>query len=113
MRLSLEKLTRTCVLARAFAPAVLLGGAVLILALAPAIAQNAEVLRRDAKACEQPDGFMRALAPDARGAVDTINAQRRRVYEQRATEEKVELAAAAQIYALEISKRPDYRPCPR
>ena len=112
MRHSVEKLTRSCVLARAFAPAVLLGCAVLAFALVPALAQNAEELRRDAKACEQPDGYMRALTADARQAVETINAQRRRVYEMRAAQERVDSAAAAQIYALEISKLPDYRACP-
>ena len=112
MRLTVETFSRSCVLMRAFAPAVLLGCAVLAAALAPAMAQNAEELRRDAKACEQRDGFMRALTPDARQAVETINAQRRQVYDRRAAEERVDIAAAAQIYALEISKRPDYRGCP-
>jgi uncharacterized protein YdbL (DUF1318 family) len=101
-----------CGLAGPFAPVaigalVLLGSAVL-----PAFAQNAETLRREAKACEQPDGFMRAITPDARAAVETINNQRRTVYTQRAQQERVEMAAVAVVYAQEITKQPDYRACP-
>ncbi len=73
---------------------------------------NAEQLRRENRACEQPDGFLRATAPDAEAAVQAINAQRRQVYEQRATQERVDLAAVGLLYAAEIKSAPAYRACP-
>src|SRR5262245_25453160 len=72
---------------------------------------GADQLRREGRACEQPDGFLRAVAPDAAAVVDQINAQRRQVYEQRAAQERVEMAAVALLYAEEIKKQPDYRGC--
>jgi len=72
---------------------------------------SADQLRREGRACEQADGFLRAVAPDAAAAVDQINAQRRQVYEQRAAQERVEMAAVALLYAEEIKKGPDYRAC--
>ena len=73
---------------------------------------NAEQLRREARACEQPDGFLRALNPNAQDAVQTINAKRRTVYQQDATRENTQLAAVGVIYAEKIKSAPNYRACP-
>lgn len=78
---------------------------------APAVGQTAEELRRDGEACEQIDGYMRALNPGAEDAVDRINAQRLSFYEMRAAEEGVEAAVVAAVFAMELQSQPNYRPC--
>jgi uncharacterized protein YdbL (DUF1318 family) len=99
--------------ARALFSATLFGLAVLAAPEAVSAAQmpNADQLRREGRACEQPDGYLRALSPDARAAVEQINAQRRNFYQQRATQERVDAVAVAVVYAEEIKKQPDYRAC--
>lgn len=86
----------------------LLGGFV---ASTPAFAQSAEELRGNGTACEQADGYMRALSPDAQQAVNQINAQRREFYEMRAAAEGVDAAAVAAVFAMEIMNQPNYRGC--
>lgn len=88
--------------------AAIIGG---IATAAPALAQTAEELRRDAAACEQVDGYMQALNPSAQAAVDIVNAQRREFYEMRSTEEGIEVAAVAAVFAAEIVNQPNYRGC--
>jgi uncharacterized protein YdbL (DUF1318 family) len=110
MSLSVKTLSR-CALFGSFAPLAIGGLLLLALGILPALAQTADVLRRDGKACEQTDGFLRALTPDARQAVDTINAQRRTVYQQRAEQQRVDIAAVGAIFAQYISTKPDYRAC--
>lgn len=90
-----------------FAAAVLMG----LGFSASAFAQTAEELRRDGEACEQVDGYLRALNPGAQEAVNTINAQRRAFYEMRAAEEGVEVAAVAAVYAMELQSQTNYRGC--
>jgi uncharacterized protein YdbL (DUF1318 family) len=77
----------------------------------PAFAQTAEELRRDATACERPDGYMQALNPGVQAAVNTINQQRRSFYEMRAAEEGVDVAAVAAVFATQLTSQPDYRGC--
>ena len=77
----------------------------------PASAQTAEELRRDGKACEQPDGYMRALSAEAQQAVQRINEQRLKFYEERGRKEGVLAAAAGAVYAQQIRSQPHYRPC--
>ena len=77
----------------------------------PAFAQTAEELRRDATACERPDGYMQALNPGVQAVVNAINAQRRAFYEMRAAEEGVDVAAVAAVFAIELTNQPDYRGC--
>jgi len=83
----------------------------LLLYSSPAAAQTAEQLRANAQACELPNGFMRAIDNSVRAAVDRINAERRRVYEQQARSEGVSLEAVGQIYARQLRSQPHYRPC--
>jgi uncharacterized protein YdbL (DUF1318 family) len=65
---------------RLLAPALIFGIALFAGAAAVTAAQgpSADQLRAAGRACEQPDGFLRALAPDAEGEVQQINAQIRR-----------------------------------
>ena len=88
--------------------AALLGG---IAASAPAVAQSAEDLRGDGAACEQADGYMRALNPGAQQAVNQINTQRRDFYEMRAAAEGIDVAAVAAVFAMEIANQANYRSC--
>ena len=103
-----------CATRRLFAPALILGVALFAAsgAVTAAQAPNADQLRREAKACEQPDGFLRVMSPDARDDVERINAQRRQFYQQRAAQEGIELVAVGVVYAEEIKRQPDYRACP-
>ena len=113
-RSSTTKPAGTCVTTRLLAPVLIFGLALFAGAAAVTAGQgpSADQLRRDGRACEQPDGFLRALAPDAQGEVQQINAQRRQVYQQRATQEGVEVAAVGVLFAEEIRRQPDYRACP-
>ena len=81
------------------------------LAAHAASAQTAEELRRDAKACEQPDGYLRALNGDVQQAVQRINQQRQQTYQERATREGVATAAVAAVYAQQIRSQPNFRSC--
>jgi len=82
-----------------------------LLAPLPAAAQSAEQLRAAGQACELPNGFMRAIDNSVRNAVERINDQRRRVYEQKAREEGVGVDAVGAVYAQQIRSQPNYRPC--
>jgi uncharacterized protein YdbL (DUF1318 family) len=77
----------------------------------PTFAQTAQELRRDGDACEQVDGYMRALTPGVQEVVNQINAQRRSFYEMRAVEEGVDVAAVAAVFAMELQNQPNYRGC--
>ena len=85
--------------------------AAVALAPLPAVAQTADELRSAARACEQPDGFMRALDPAAQTAVEAINTQRRGVYQEQATREGVDISAVGAVYAQQIGIQPNYRAC--
>lgn len=82
-----------------------------LLAPLPASAQSAEQLRAAGQACELPNGYMRAIDNDVRTAVERINDQRRRVYEQKAREEGVSAEAVGQVYAQELRSKPNYLAC--
>ncbi len=80
-------------------------------AASPAFAQTAEEMRGDGRACEQPDGYLRALNPAVQAAVDAINAQRRTFYQTRATAEGVDAASVGAVFAVELQSQPTYRGC--
>jgi uncharacterized protein YdbL (DUF1318 family) len=84
----------------------------LVSAAVAAGAPTARELRAAGRACEQPDGFLRALSPDAQADVERLNGQRRAVYQRRAAELNVDVAASGVIFAEQIRGEPDYRPCP-
>lgn len=77
----------------------------------PAVAQSAEDLRRAEQACELPNGYMRAIDNSVRSAVERINDQRRRVYEEKARAEGVSVEAVGQVYAQELRSKPNYLAC--
>ncbi len=54
----------------------------LLLAPTPAWAQSADELRDSGRACERPDGLLKALDATVAGAVETINRQRLATYQQ-------------------------------
>jgi len=83
----------------------------LLLLPLPAAAQSAEQLRANAQACELPSGFLRATDNSVRTAVERINAERRRVYEEQARTEGVSVEAVGQVYARQLRSQPHYRPC--
>ena len=87
-----------------------MAGCALLLPL-PAVAQSAEQLRANAQACELPNDYMRAIDNSMRDAVERINAERRRLYEQQAREEGVSVEAVGQVYARQLRTQPNYRPC--
>jgi uncharacterized protein YdbL (DUF1318 family) len=88
------------------------------LAMAPANgagAPTAEQLRGEGKACEQSDGFLRAVNPADQGVVDQINGRRRAAYQQEAAAAGggTDVAAVGALYAQSvIPKQPNYRACP-
>jgi uncharacterized protein YdbL (DUF1318 family) len=71
----------------------------------PALAQTAESLRASGAAGERFDGYMEARDGSARGAVTAINAERRRVYEQRAAQDGVSPDQVGRVYAKQIYQR--------
>lgn len=68
----------------------------------PAFAQSADALRASGAAGERWDGYLEAREPSARAAVDAINAERRRVYEQRAAQQGVSAEEVGKVYAEQI-----------
>ncbi|SMF77846.1 hypothetical protein SAMN06265365_1388 [Tistlia consotensis] len=70
-------------------------------------AQTPEALLTSGAAGERWDGYMEARSGSAAGAVASINAKRKQVYEKRAAEQGVPVEAVAKIYAQElINKAP-------
>ena len=67
-----------------------------------ALAQSAEALRASGDAGERFDGYMEARKPSAASAVEAINAQRRKVYEDRAKQQNVPVDEVGRIYAQQI-----------
>lgn len=65
-------------------------------------AQTPEQLLRAGTAGERWDGYMEARDGSVAGAVASINAQRRQVYERRAAEQGVPVEEVAKVYAQEI-----------
>lgn len=69
---------------------------------APALAQSADELKRQGLAGESLDGFLVARDSSVADRVAQLNAERRRLYEQRAAQEGIEVSAVARIYAQQI-----------
>lgn len=88
--------------------AVLLQGLVLgSVGSARADGANLDDLRREGAVGERFDGFAmihdQGAGADARAAVDTVNQQRREIYQGRAKQQAVPLEAVGKIYAAEIA----------
>ncbi|MDH3642208.1 MAG: YdbL family protein [Gammaproteobacteria bacterium] len=65
-------------------------------------AQSADALRASGDAGERFDGYMEARKPSAASAVDAINAQRRKVYEDRAKQQNAPVEEVGRVYAQQI-----------
>jgi len=68
-------------------------------------AQTADQLRASGQAGERWDGFMEARDASVAGAVSTINAERRQVYERRAAQENVPASEVGKVYAKQIFEK--------
>jgi len=80
-------------------------GAGLLLWAGSAHAQSADALRASGAAGERFDGFMEAREASAAAAVETINAERRTVYAQRAQEQGIPPEEVGRVYAQQILSR--------
>ncbi|MEO0821492.1 MAG: YdbL family protein [Pseudomonadota bacterium] len=80
----------------------------LLLAAMPAAAQSLDSLRAEGAIAERFDGFTetRPGAPGAaRGVVDRVNADRRQIYAQRASEQGVPASEVGKIFAPKIFEK--------
>ncbi len=68
----------------------------------PAAAQDLDTLRKQGAVGERFDGMAVARDPSADGFVQTVNAQREKVYADRAKAQGVETSVVGQIFAKEI-----------
>jgi len=76
----------------------------LLLVDTPAAAQDLDALRASGAVAERFDGYLQAQDSSASDTVKTINAQRKKVYEARASAEGVPVDQVGRVYASEILK---------
>jgi uncharacterized protein YdbL (DUF1318 family) len=80
--------------------------AAVILALglsAPSVlAQSLDELRASGAVGERYDGYAQALQSSAAGVVEQVNAKRRQIYSQRASQEGVSADQIGRVYAQQI-----------
>jgi len=74
----------------------------LTLAAPYGFAQSAESLRASGQAGERWDGYLEARDPSARTEVDQINAQRKELYTQRASQQGISVEEVGKVYAQQI-----------
>lgn len=67
-----------------------------------ASAQSLDALRASGAVGERYDGYAVAREPSAAGVVSSVNAQRRRIYEERAAQQKAPPDQVGRVYAREI-----------
>lgn len=94
--------TRRRMLLSALAAAALPALALSVAAPRPAFAQSAEQLRASGAAGERWDGYMEARDASAAGAVAQINAQRKQIYQQRASQQNAPVDEVGKVYAQQI-----------
>lgn len=89
---------------RAFAPLLTILAVTLALAGPPAHAQALDDLRRSGAIGERYDGFVavRQNVPGAAAIVAQVNAERRRIYAERARQQNITPAQVGLVYAQEI-----------
>jgi uncharacterized protein YdbL (DUF1318 family) len=75
---------------------------VLGLSAAPALAQSLDQLRASGAVGERYDGYAQALQSSAAGVVQEVNAKRKQIYAQRATQEGVSADQIGRVYAQQI-----------
>ncbi len=76
----------------------------LLPAMTALAADDLNALRRAGAVGERYDGFLVARDGGARATVDSINAQRRKIYEKRAKDAGVALEQIGRVYAEQIMK---------
>ncbi len=83
-----------------------LGVAVVVLALGlsapPVLAQSLDELRTSGAVGERYDGYAQALQSSAAGVVERVNAKRRQIYAQRASQEGASADQVGRVYARQI-----------
>ncbi len=91
---------------RTFFRLTLLAVTTLILGLSlsgpPALAASLDQLRASGAVGERFDGYAKALKSSAAGTVKKVNAQRRKIYAERATSEGVSPDQVGRVYAKQI-----------
>ena len=88
----------------------ILASLVLIVGLtsAPAEAQSLDQLRASGAVGERFDGYAEALggaSAEVRSLVNQVNAKRRRLYQQRAAEQRVSAGQVGRVFAQQIMQR--------
>ena len=91
-------------LRRNFSRALIVAAVVLALGLSapPVLAQSLDELRTSGAVGERYDGYAQALQSSAAGVVEQVNAKRRQIYAQRASQEGVSADQIGRVYAQQI-----------
>lgn len=71
----------------------------------PAFADQLDDMRKSGAVGERYDGFLEARDASARSYVQQVNAQRRKIYEDRAAQQGVGVEQVGKLYAQQISKK--------
>ncbi len=91
-------------LRRNFSHALVMAAVVLALGLSapPVLAQSLDELRASGAVGERYDGYAQALQSSAAGVVEQVNAKRRQIYAQRASQEGTSADQIGRVYARQI-----------
>ncbi len=91
-------------LRRNFFRALVVAAVVLALGLSapPVLAQSLDELRTSGALGERYDGYAQALQSSAAGVVEQVNAKRRQIYAQRASQEGTSADQIGRVYARQI-----------
>ena len=91
-------------LRRNFSRALVVAAVVLALGLSapPVLAQSLDELRASGAVGERYDGYAQALQSSAAGVVEQVNAKRRQIYAQRASQEGTSADQIGRVYARQI-----------
>ncbi len=91
-------------LRRNFSRALVVAAVVLALGLSapPVLAQSLDELRASGAVGERYDGYAQALQSSAAGVVEQVNAKRRQIYAQRASQEGASVDQIGRVYARQI-----------
>jgi uncharacterized protein YdbL (DUF1318 family) len=68
----------------------------------PVLAQSLDELRASGAVGERYDGYAQALQSSAAGVVEQVNAKRRQIYAQRASQEGTSADQIGRVYARQI-----------
>lgn len=91
-------------LRRIFSRALVMAAVVLALGLSapPVLAQSLDELRASGAVGERYDGYAQVLQSSAAAVVEQVNAKRRQIYAQRASQEGVSADKIGRVYARQI-----------